>query len=136
MKKTAALLALILSLHAHEMDLAQLFRYYGTDKDINGYSSIYHTLFDHLRDRRIALLEIGIGTLIQGAPSSMVGYSLRNYRPGGSLRAWRDYFTNGTIHGVDVQPDTQFTDEERITTHICDSTDAEQVDLVMASLGN
>lgn len=118
------------------MDLAQLFRYYGSDKDINGYSSIYHTLFNHLKDKPITMLEIGIGTLIPGAHSSMVGYSLKGYKPGGSLRAWRDYFVNGAIHGVDVQSDTQFTDEYRITTHICNSTDPEKVEQFIKNLGD
>jgi hypothetical protein len=108
-------------------DLGQLFRKYGSDKDINGYTPIYHTLFNHMRDKQMMMLEIGIGTMIPGVHSSMVGYSQPGYKPGGSLRAWRDYFVNSDIHGADVQPDTQFTGEERITTHICDSTNPEFV---------
>ena len=109
------------------MDLAELFNRYGTDKDIIGYTPVYHALFDRLRQQRWSILEIGIGTMVPGVHSSMVGYSLPGYRPGGSLRAWRDYFPNSTIYGVDIQDDTQFT-EERITTFLCDSTDARQVD--------
>lgn len=104
------------------MELAELFNKYGSDKNRNGYTPVYHSLFKNLREKPIVLLEIGIGTMIKGAPSSMVGYALPNYKPGGSLRAWRDYFSRGTIHGVDIQPDTQFT-EERITTHLCNSTE-------------
>jgi len=106
------------------MELAKLFNKYGSDKDKNGYTPVYHSLFKNLREKPIVLLEIGIGTMIKGAPSSMVGYALPNYKPGGSLRAWRDYFSRGTIHGVDIQPDTQFM-EERITTHLCNSFDIE-----------
>jgi glycosyltransferase involved in cell wall biosynthesis/cephalosporin hydroxylase len=105
-------------------DLDRLFDRHGSDKDRNGYTPVYHAILKHLRNDRLSVLEVGIGTMIPGAPSSMVGYSLPGYRPGGSLRAWRDYLPNALVHGADVQPDTQFDDEERIRTHVCDSTDA------------
>lgn len=119
-----------------ELDLGQLFRYYGSDKDINGYTSVYHVLFNHMKEEPVNMLEIGIGTVIPFAHSSMVGYARPGYLPGGSLRAWRDYFKHGQIYGVDVQPDTQFTNEERITTHLCDSTQENAVQALMKSLGN
>ena len=103
------------------MDLARLFSCYGSDKDTNGYSSLYASLFTHLRDAPICLLEVGVGTMVEGAASSMRGYMSDDYQPGASLRAWRDWFKNGSIHGMDVQPDCLFT-EERIVTHHCDST--------------
>jgi hypothetical protein len=102
-------------------DLAQLFSAHGSDKDRNGYSSLYAALFTHLKESPISLLEVGIGTMVPGAASSMKGYMPDSYQPGASLRAWRDFFPNGAIHGMDVQPDCLFT-EERITTHHCDST--------------
>jgi hypothetical protein len=108
-------------------ELGDLFNTYGSDKDRNGYTPMYHSILKHLRDREIALLEVGIGTLIPGAPSSMVGYSLPGYAPGGSLRAWRDYFPKGHIVGADIQPDTQFS-EDRITTVLADSSSKEQLD--------
>jgi trans-aconitate methyltransferase len=111
-------------------DLGKLFNQYGSDKDRNGYTPIYHSLLKHLRTREVAVLEIGIGTMIPGVPSSMVGYSLPGYAPGGSLRAWRDYFPKGQIVGVDVQPDTQFT-EDRITTHLADSSNKGALDAVL-----
>ena len=57
----------------------------------------------------------------------MVGYAGQGYKPGGSLRAWRDFFPNATVYGMDVQPDTQFADEERIVTLLGNSTDPSQV---------
>ena len=106
------------------MDLARLFDSHGSDKDRNGYSSLYAALFAHLKEAPVQLLEVGIGTMIAGAPSSMRGYMSDSYKPGASLRAWRDFFPHGSIHGMDIQPDCLFQ-EERITTHLCDSTDAE-----------
>lgn len=114
------------------MDLDQLMNKYGSDKTRNGYVPMYHSFLKHLRSKPIDLLEVGIGTMIPGAPSSMVGYSLPGYAPGGSLRAWRDYFPQGEIVGVDIQPDTQFT-EERIQTFLADSSSKEQLESVLGS---
>ena len=118
-----------------ELNLAQLFNKYGSDKDRNGYSPLYHTLFNKIKYEQMNVLEIGIGTMIPGVRSSMVGYALDNYKPGGSLRAWRDYFKNSEIYGFDVQPDTQFT-EERIQTRLCDSTNNRSVKDTMSYLSN
>jgi hypothetical protein len=106
--------------------LGKLFQKYGSDKHRNGYTPVYHALFSGIRTNEMEVLEIGIGTMLPGKPSSMVGYALSGYKPGGSLRAWRDYFPNSVIHGVDVQPDTQFTDD-RIRTFLCDSTCGQSV---------
>ena len=97
------------------MDLATYFRAYMSDKDSNGYSSLYTALFTHLRNAPICLLEVGIGTMIPGVSSSMKGYASDEYKPGASLRAWRDWFPNAKIRGVDVQMDCMFW-EDRIET--------------------
>ena len=102
-------------------NLKELFNHYGSDKDRNGYTPVYQSLFESRRKEAVKMLEIGIGTMIPGEASSMVGYALEGYAPGGSLRAWRDYFEKGEIHGMDVQPDCLFG-EERISTFLCDST--------------
>jgi demethylmacrocin O-methyltransferase len=112
-------------------DLAELFRKYGSDKDKNGYSSVYHILFHGWRNKPLKMLEIGIGTMIEGAPSSMLHYGLPGYAPGASLKAWRDYFSQGEIMGVDIQPDTQFEGEPRIRTALCDSQDSAAVDALL-----
>ena len=84
--------------------LSSLFASHGSDKDRNGYSSLYNALFLPLKDAPVTLLEVGVGTMIPGAHSSMKGYMPDSYQPGASLRAWRDFFQNGEIHGVDVAP--------------------------------
>lgn len=115
------------------MDLAQIFNSYGSDKDINGYTGLYHTLFYRMKNDPIQLLEIGIGTMIPNAPSSMVGYGLGDYKPGASLRSWRDFFPNAQIVGVDIQPDTQFV-EDRIRTFLCNSADTATSQELLTSL--
>lgn len=112
------------------MELDELMNKYGSDKARNGYVPMYHSFLKHMRHEPVELLEIGIGTMIPGVASSMVGYSLPGYAPGGSLRAWRDYFPTGMIMGIDVQPDTQFL-EDRIQTALADSSSKEQLDRVL-----
>jgi len=65
---------------------------HGTDKfGYHDYTPNYHTLFEHLKDAPIRLLEIGVG-----------GYQDAD-RGGESLEVWRDYFPNGHITGLDIQ---------------------------------
>jgi hypothetical protein len=109
------------------VNLGDLFDRWGSDKAKNGYAGAYECLFRRGRHEMGAMLEIGIGTMIPGVHSSMVGFAGEGYRPGGSLRAWRDFFPNATLYGMDVQPDTQFTDEERIVTLRGNSTDPAQI---------
>ena len=110
-------------------DKAQLFN----DPFWHGYAGVYECLFRRSRQEVEAVLEIGIGTMIPDAHSTMVGWALEGYRPGGSLRAWREYFPNAVIYGIDVQPDTQLVNEERILTFICDSTDTARVRELMTN---
>jgi hypothetical protein len=114
-------------------DLADLFNKYGSDKDRNGYSHLYSFLFDKIKNDKLNILEIGIGTMSPNACSSMKGYMPETYKPGASLRAWNDYFVNSNIYGFDIQEDTQFK-EDRIQTYICDSTNKQNVDEVMSKL--
>jgi hypothetical protein len=116
-----------------KLDLADLFNKYGSDKDRNGYSPLYSILFDKIKINRINLLEIGIGTMTPNATSSMKGYMPDHYIPGASLRAWRDYFINGKIYGVDIQEDTIFN-ETRIETYLCNSINTDDVNSLMKKL--
>jgi hypothetical protein len=104
--------------------LRQLIENYGSDKNLNEYTPIYQSLFGPIRNTSINLLEIGIGTMIPEVPSSMVGYGIGEYKPGASLRVFRDFFLNGKIYGGDVQKDCMF-EEERIKTFLFDSTDTD-----------
>lgn len=117
------------------MRLSALFNAYGTDKDALGYTAVYHALLSRRRQEPLTILEIGIGTMVPDVKSSMVGFAAPGYRPGGSLRAWRDYFPRALVIGVDVQPDTQF-EEDRIQTYLCDSTRSVDVERVFARLGS
>lgn len=97
---------------------------YGSDKNLSNYTEVYEAMFKDIRMSATSILEVGIGTLQPEIPSSFVGNPSHypHYKPGGSLRAWRDYFPNALVYGVDVAEDCRF-EEERIKTSIFSSLD-------------
>lgn len=74
--------------------LSKLADKYRTDKGLwhHGYTPIYNRYFEHLRDKPVKLLEIGIG-----------GYQYPD-KGGESLRMWGEYFANGIVTGMDIYP--------------------------------
>jgi hypothetical protein len=108
---------------------------YNSDKNGHGYSKVYESIFKNFKNEPINLLEIGIGTMIPGAHSTMVHVygENGNYKPGASLRAFRDYFPNGNIYGGDVQLDCMFS-EERINTLLFNSLIKEECDNALKDL--
>lgn len=113
--------------------LRELIDKYGSDKNKNEYTSIYHTIFNPIKTKNINLLEIGIGTMILDVPSSMAGYGGDGYKPGASLRAFRDFFPNSNIYGGDVQKDCMF-EEDRIKTFLFDSTNSDECDSILGDM--
>jgi hypothetical protein len=98
------------------VSLQKIGKAYQTDKSslthsFNGSSflDIYDSYFSVMRNSKVKLLELGV-----------------NY--GSSIRTWRDYFVNGTIVGIDVNPGT-FFQEDRICIHI-----GSQADPTLASI--
>jgi hypothetical protein len=58
-----------------------------TDKNTcHSYLPLYDNLFSRLREKAVNVLEIGILS-------------------GGSIKLWRDYFQNATVHAVDIMPE-------------------------------
>jgi hypothetical protein len=74
--------------------LNEIIDWYGSDKNLSGYTPYYIEIFESIRNNKIELLEIGIGTIIVSAQSSMANTSIKNYKPGASLRSWQEYFSN------------------------------------------
>jgi hypothetical protein len=71
----------------------------------------YERYLEPLRDKRITILEIGIG-----------GHHL--YEGGESLRMWRDYFPRAMIYGIDLY-DKKIVEGERIRAFQGDQSDAD-----------
>jgi hypothetical protein len=115
--------------------LETLITKYNSDKNNYGYPKVYESIFRNFKDKPINLLEIGIGTMTPGAHSTMVHVygENGNYKPGASLRAFRDYFPNGNIYGGDVQLDCMFS-EERINTLLFNSLVKEECDNALKDL--
>jgi hypothetical protein len=105
--------------------LKEFIEKYGSDKNLSGYTELYNFVFQKIgRDKVKSFLEIGVGTLQPEIQSTFVGnlQHFPNYKPGNSLRAYRDYFPNAQVYGGDVAKDCEF-EEDRIKSMIFDSTD-------------
>jgi len=100
-------------------ELCKIAKLYGVDKLTgHSYTPEYHSLLNHLCDTPIKMLEIGIGNM-----ELMKPYTVDYYKPGASLRMWRDYFPSGEIFGCDIVPEVIFT-EERIKTFLVDQSNS------------
>lgn len=106
-------------------NLNNIIQKYGSDKFKSGYSYLYQEVLKPYRNKKIKHLEIGLGTLDPSIPSSFCGiYShYEYYKPSAILRAWREYFTDAEIYGIDVAPDCMIQ-EEGIRTFLGSSTDS------------
>lgn len=90
-------------------DLCLLFEKYGSDKCdqvYHTYSRFYHALLLKKRNSVQNFLEIGIGTRALMVP--IVG---NEYKEGASLKAWRDFFPNATVYGLDIDTSVLFEDD-------------------------
>ena len=72
-------------------NLAKLAILFETDKQgLHSYMSHYQNHFNSFRNRKINLLEVGVG----GFENPSIG--------GHSLRMWKAFFKRGTIHAIDI----------------------------------
>jgi FkbM family methyltransferase len=103
---------------------------YYTDKKISGYSQAYEFLFNEIRGDVSSVLEVGVGSLdvnVEGHFLQIQNLYYPEYKQGGSLRVWRDYFPKAQVHGIDIAEDCIIS-EERINTFICDSRNKKELD--------
>lgn len=98
-------------------DLCRLAERHDTDKGTQ-YTQVYDRLLHHVREQRLRVLEIGL-------------YN------GGSLRMWRDYLPNATIHGIDIDPRTLAYQDEVPNTQVrlVDQGDPHALDAFVSELG-
>lgn len=93
------------------------------------YGSYYSKLFDHCRDSIKLVFECGIGTNNPKLESSM-GI---NAKPGASLRAWRDYFSNALIYGADIDKKILFQ-EDRICTYLLNQENKNDIEFMWSKI--
>lgn len=95
--------------------LRNLFQKYESDKHTHKYEDIYCRLFENFEAVTL-VVEIGIGTNNERVVSHM---GRQHKGSGGSLRAFRDYFPNARVIGLDIDREALFQ-EERISTFFFD----------------
>ena len=92
------------------MTLDEIGLKYGTDKSSSGHSYLkyYQFFFEHLRDKRIKLCEIGVWK-------------------GASLKMWEEYFHDAElILGLDIDEKVEYN-TETIITGVCDQSDVAEL---------
>jgi SAM-dependent methyltransferase len=104
--------------------LCEIMGRHGSDKGhINimsshhNYTTFYYSIFKDLRDKRLRVFELGLGTNNINIPSNMGSGG----RPGASLYGWSEFFPNADIFGADIDADILFN-TEKIKTFYCDQT--------------
>lgn len=90
--------------------LAIQYRSDKTPSILHSYTPAYDSILKTRKDSVSFVLEVGIGNLQLMNP--IVG---SDYKPGASLRMWRDYFPNATIIGVDIRKEVLFHEDRIIT---------------------
>jgi predicted O-methyltransferase YrrM len=98
-------------------DLCRLAERHDTDKGTQ-YTQVYDRLLSHVREDPLRVLEIGL-------------YN------GGSLRMWRDYLPNATLHGIDIDPRTLAYQDEvpNSQVRLVDQASPRALDDFVAELG-
>jgi len=86
-------------------------------KSWHNYTTFYYSIFKELREKKLRVFELGLGTNNTNIPSNMGA----NGRPGASLYGWAEFFPNSEIFGADIDTGILFNNE-RIKTFYCDQT--------------
>ncbi len=105
--------------------LCSIMTRFGSDKGNNyplghNYTKYYYQLFKDIRNEKLRVFELGLGTNNVNLPSNMGAHGI----PGASLRGWKDFFPNSLIYGADIDKNILF-EEERIKTFFCDQRSPE-----------
>ncbi|MES2646673.1 MAG: class I SAM-dependent methyltransferase [Bacteroidota bacterium] len=107
----------------HKKRLSELGKIYRTDKaGVHGFAQLYQQHFKSFRNKRIRMLEIGVG----GYDSQVHG--------GESLRMWKSYFNNGRIYSIDYY-DKSRLQEPRIQIFKCSQVDFPLLGNINSSVG-
>jgi SAM-dependent methyltransferase len=91
-------------------------------KSGHNYTLLYYSIFKELRDKKLRIFELGLGTNNESLPSNMG----KNGRPGASLYGWEEFFNKADIFGADIDKDILFN-TDRIKTFYCDQTNPQVI---------
>jgi SAM-dependent methyltransferase len=88
----------------------------------HNYTLVYYNLFKDMKDKKLRIFELGLGTNNTALPSNMGPHG----SPGASLRGWAEFFENATVFGADIDRDILFQ-TDRIKTYYCDQLNAKEI---------
>jgi hypothetical protein len=112
-----------------EETLCDIMNKHGSDKaSQHTYTPFYEKLFSELKNKKINLFELGIGTNNPNIKSTMGIDGI----PGASLRGWSEYFQFGNIYGADIDRNILFS-EDRIKTFYVDQTNAKDIEALWSN---
>ena len=97
------------------------------------YSDYYSEIFCMNKDNVKNVLELGIGSVDKNNLYNMSKLG-KNYKPGASLRVWRDYFKNAIIYGADIDK-TILINEKRIKTTFVDQSKKKSISRMFKNFG-
>ena len=89
----------------------------------HNYTTFYYSIFNHLREKKLRIFELGLGTNNVNIQSNMG----ENGRPGASLFGWSEFFPNSEIFGADIDSNILFN-TDKIKTFYCDQTNTELIE--------
>lgn len=105
--------------------LCDIMANHGSDKSTNhNYTSLYYDLFESMKNERLNIFEVGLGTKNPNILSNMAGGN--DTKTGGSLRGWKEFFPNAMIYGADIDQESLFTDD-RIQTYYVDQLNPDSI---------
>jgi len=96
-------------------EITELFEKYGSDKISHGYTDIYFSYFEKLKNEKLNILEIGVAD-------------------GKSVRAWSEFFSNSNIIGIDIKKidiEAKKLNKENINIHHGSQTDKNFIEKIV-----
>jgi len=122
--------------------LASIAANYHSDKGLNGptrkwngnnYVDIYEAYFRDRADDPLTMLEIGIGVTGPNWQSDIAHGP--NIGGGASVQMWQDYFPQGKIYAIDINPATHL-DTNQIKTFVVDQGSREHLSAFIGKTNN
>ena len=113
----------------HSTILCEIMGRHGSDKGCinidsswHNYTTFYYSIFKNLREKKLRIFELGLGTNNINLPSNMGANGI----PCASLYGWQEFFPNSDIFGADIDSDLLFN-TDKIKTFFCDQTNPESI---------
>ena len=117
-------------------DLTNIMNKHGSDKgnktQMHNYTDFYHFLFKDIKENKLNIFEVGIGSIDENVPWNMT--PVDSYKPLSSLRGWKEYFKNSNIYGADIDKKI-LKDEDRIQTFYVDMLNTDSITSMWRNIG-